>query len=531
VPGADVAARLKAVPKPTSAEAAEQSLIGAALLSREAIDKARGVVDVGDFADEGHQAIWRAVLEVYAGDGTVDLVTVSAFLERTTPELFERIRGAAYLGELAQASPGASNAVRYAQLVRERALASLPRGAKPNELREFSGIDLIRSDKGAIRPCEHNARELILTMPRYRALHFDEFLYRVRLGRRDWTDSDERELLCLLQAAHQVPRLTLGQVRNAVQVVAQLRVRDSLRDFILSLPAWDGTPRIAQAFTDAWGAADVELMRAASRNFFVALIARALRPGAQVDCLWAFEGPQGTLKSRSMRALGGQFHAEITSPIGTHDFLRELRGLWIAEMSELDSLRGREASTVKRLLSAPSDRYAEKYQSHAVAYARRAVAIATTNECVYWQDSTGARRLVPVRAGEIRIDLIEANREQWFAEARQLFEQGASWWEFPTSILEAQEERQQIDPWEDTLRGLMLNGRLEHAALVCWPTGWISSAELMARWLELAPHQQGQPSSVRLGRVMRRLGYEPHRQGKDRERGWVPADTSKASDA
>jgi predicted P-loop ATPase len=403
------------------------------------------------------------------------------------------------------------------------------------ELRDFSGIDLLRNDKGAIRACEHNARELILTMPRFRDLHFDEFRYRILLGRRDWTDADERELLCLLQASHQVPRLTLGQVRNAVQVVAQLRARDSLRDYVQALPAWDGTPRIEQAFHDAWGAENSELVRAASRNFFVALIARALRPGAQVDTLWAFEGPQGVRKSQSMRALGRQFHAEIVSSIGTHDFFREQRGLWIAEMSELDSLRGREASTIKRLLSAPSDRFAEKYQTHAVAYPRRAVAVATTNEAQYWQDPTGARRLIPVRTGEIRVDLIEAIREQWFAEARQLFEQGATWWEFPTSILEAQEERQQIDPWEDTLRGSMLNGRMEHAAFVCWPTGWISSAELMARWLDLAPHQQGQPSSVRLGRVMRRLGYEPHRQGKDREkdreRGWVPADTSKASDA
>jgi hypothetical protein len=526
-----VAARLKAVPKPTGADVAEQSLIGAVLVSPQAIEKVRGIVDVGDFASEAHQLFWRAALEVYQAEGTIDIVSLRCFLERTTPEAFERAGGAKYLAELAQVTPGAANVVRYAELVRERALASLPRGAKVAELRDFSGIDLLRNDKGAIRACEHNARELILTMPRFRDLHFDEFRYRILLGRRDWTDADERELLCLLQASHQVPRLTLGQVRNAVQVVAQLRARDSLRDYVQALPAWDGTPRIEQAFHDAWGAENSELVRAASRNFFVALIARALRPGAQVDTLWAFEGPQGVRKSQSMRALGRQFHAEIVSSIGTHDFFREQRGLWIAEMSELDSLRGREASTIKRLLSAPSDRFAEKYQTHAVAYPRRAVAVATTNEAQYWQDPTGARRLIPVRTGEIRVDLIEAIREQWFAEARQLFEQGATWWEFPTSILEAQEERQQIDPWEDTLRGSMLNGRMEHAAFVCWPTGWISSAELMARWLDLAPHQQGQPSSVRLGRVMRRLGYEPHRQGKDRERGWVPADTSKASDA
>lgn len=522
-----MAARLKAVPKPDSADLAEQSLIGAVILSPLAIAKVREIVDVGDFALEAHQLAWRAALDL---GPALDLTSLAAFLERTTPEAFERAGGIKYFAEVAQTTPGPSNVAHYARLVRERSIAALPRDAP--ELREFSGIDLIRTDKGAIRACEHNARELLLTMPRYRGLHFDTFLYRIRLGRRDWTDGDERELLCRLQQAHQVPRLTLGQVRNAVHVVAQLRERDSLRDYVATLPAWDGTARIEQAFCEAWGAEDSPLMRAASRNFFVALVARALRPGAQVDTLWAFEGPQGKRKSRSMRALGAQFHAEITSPIGTHDFLRELRGLWVAEMSELDSLRGREASTTKRLLSATSDRYAEKYEVHARAYPRRAVAVATTNEAVYWSDPTGARRLVPVRVGEIRIDLIEANREQWFAEAREQFERGATWWEFPAEIADAQEARQQVDPWEDELRRLMERGRMDGTVYVSWPPGWISSAEILGAWLRVPAHQQQQASAARLWRVMQRLGYEAHKQGKARERGWRPkAGTSGGSDA
>ena len=51
--------------------------------------------------------------------------------------------------------------------------------------------------------------------------------------------------------------------------------------------------------------------------FFVALIARALRPGSQVDTVWCFEAPQGTFKSRSLRELGGAHHAEISAAIGT----------------------------------------------------------------------------------------------------------------------------------------------------------------------------------------------------------------------
>jgi putative DNA primase/helicase len=136
---------------------------------------------------------------------------------------------------------------------------------------------------------------------------------------------------------------------------------------------WDATPRIEFVLCDAWGAADTATTRAASINLFVAMLARALRPGAKVDTLWAFEGAQGAFKSMALRELGGELHAEISAAVGTTDFQREMRGLWLAELSELDALRGREASTVKRLLSAREDRFVEKYEKHATTYQRRAV--------------------------------------------------------------------------------------------------------------------------------------------------------------
>lgn len=392
---------------------------------------------------------------------------------------------------------------------------------------------LLKSDKGAIKACEHNARVLIGAAAQYAGLQYDEFLARPRIDGRDWIDADDLEAVCWLQSAHAVPGFTLTHARNAARAFAHAHRCDSLRDFVQSLPAWDGVPRIEFAFVDAWGAADDSLTRAASANFFVALIARALRPGAQVDTLWTFEGPQGSFKSRSLRELGGSFHAEISAAIGTTDFQRELRGIWIAEMSELDSLRGREASTIKRLLSAPADRFVQKYALYAESYPRRAIAVATTNEASYWQDATGARRLVPITCGDIRIDLIATTRLQWLAEARQRHADGATWWEFPTRIADEQEARQQVDPWEDTLRHYMARGRRTGAdgqGLIPWPNGWISSAEVMRDWLQLSPYQQGRASGVRLGHVMRRLGFRPERYGKDRERGWV-ADTRDDSQA
>jgi hypothetical protein len=214
--------------------------------------------------------------------------------------------------------------------------------------------------------------------------------------------------------------------------------------------------------------------------------------------------------------------------------MRELRGVWIAELSELDSLRGREASTIKRLLSAPADRFVQKYALHAESYPRRAVAVATTNEADYWQDSTGARRLVPIKCGDIRVDLIEANRLQWFAEALHLYKSGATWWEFPNAIAAEQEDRQDVDPWEDVLRDYMAHGRrcgADGQGREPWPDGFISTASILRDWLGVGPGQSGRLYGARLRKVMRRLGYRPERNTTGTERGWEPADTSQSADA
>jgi len=384
---------------------------------------------------------------------------------------------------------------------------------------------LLKSDKGAIKACEHNARVLIDAALQYSGLHYDEFLSRLRIDDRDWTDADDLGVLCWLQSTYNVATFNVGHARNGARFVAYSRRHDSLREFVESLPAWDTIPRIDAAFADAWGAPDTPLLRASSHNFFVALIARAMKPGAQVDTVWCFEGPQGTYKSRSLRELGGAFHAELSAAIGTIDFQRELRGLWIAELSELDSLRGREASTVKRLLSAPSDRFVQKYALHAETYPRRAIAVASTNEANYWEDPTGARRLIPIPCGDIRVDLIAINRLQWLAEARHRYDQGATWWEFPPAIADEQEARQQVDPWEDLLHDSIAHGRkvgLDGMGREPWPDGWLSTSEIMRDWLRLDAHQQGKASGTRLAKVMRRLGYVPKRSTTGDERGWQP---------
>ena len=55
----------------------EQSVLGAVMLSRDAIGEVADVLRVEDFADFAHQAVYQAVLDLYNGGAPVDEVTVT----------------------------------------------------------------------------------------------------------------------------------------------------------------------------------------------------------------------------------------------------------------------------------------------------------------------------------------------------------------------------------------------------------------------------------------------------------------------
>jgi replicative DNA helicase len=99
---------------------AERSLLGAMLLSREAIGPAVETLRAGDFYKPSHQHIFDAIAGSYAAGETADAITVSETLSRA--DLLESVGGLGYLLELQATTPATSNAARYAAIIEERAL-------------------------------------------------------------------------------------------------------------------------------------------------------------------------------------------------------------------------------------------------------------------------------------------------------------------------------------------------------------------------------------------------------------------------
>jgi len=103
---------------------AEESLLGAMLLSRDAIIAALDTrVDTTDFYKPAHGHVYGAIVNLHQHGEGVDVVTVAAELERV--DLIEFVGGIAALRWLHAATPASANAHTYARIVSE--LATLRR--------------------------------------------------------------------------------------------------------------------------------------------------------------------------------------------------------------------------------------------------------------------------------------------------------------------------------------------------------------------------------------------------------------------
>ncbi len=98
--------------------AAEQSVLGGMLLSKDAIADVVEVLAPNDFYRPAHQAVYDCVLDLYGRGEPADPITVSAELERRGELL--RVGGAPYLHTLIATVPTAANASYYAEIVAEK---------------------------------------------------------------------------------------------------------------------------------------------------------------------------------------------------------------------------------------------------------------------------------------------------------------------------------------------------------------------------------------------------------------------------
>ncbi|MCL6537443.1 MAG: replicative DNA helicase [Acidothermus sp.] len=100
--------------------AAEQSVLGGMMLSKDAIADVVETLRGADFYRPAHQVIFDVIVDLYGRGEPADAITVAA--ELTNRGELSRVGGAAYLHTLIQAVPTAANAGFYARIVAEKAV-------------------------------------------------------------------------------------------------------------------------------------------------------------------------------------------------------------------------------------------------------------------------------------------------------------------------------------------------------------------------------------------------------------------------
>lgn len=381
--------------------------------------------------------------------------------------------------------------------------------AKPAAEIELRKGKLMLTEKGIPKPTLHNAILFARKADQKKGLglHHD-----LMTGRDEWRGGliGDAELALMRVAIEQTGMENVGAELTAlaVRAVAKEKAHHPVRDW-LSGVHHDGKSRLDGWLSDYLGAEDSPYVRAVGRAFLVAMVARVMRPGCKHDAVMVLGGPQGIGKSQACAVLGGAWFGDNLPSIreGSKEAGLYLQGHWLVELAELAPSRKTEAEDLKSFLSRGFDEIRAPYARKADVVPRQCVFVGTTNDHAYLRDPTGNRRFWPVDLKEgIRLEALQRDRSQLFAEALDAFNAGEAWHlspEIETLAREAQEAVTEEDSWLPIIRAyirdeerVQLGDLLEH--------------------IGIAAARQRPVDTHRAGALMRKLGWEKrhNRKGK-----------------
>lgn len=320
-----------------------------------------------------------------------------------------------------------------------------------------------------------------------------------------------------------IPGIGREVMRDAVAEVADAHRFDSAQLWLSRLK-WDEISRVEGFLSTHFGAPDSPYVRAVASYMWTALAGRVLVPGIQADMVPIFVGPQGAGKSTGLQGLvpSADFFAEISLTQKDDDLARMLRGRLVVELGELKGLNSREIEHTKAFFTRRNESWVPKYREFATSYPRRCVIFGTTNADQFLEDSTGNRRFLPVRVGEVDRQAIARDRLQLWAEARELFEidqtlggHGILWQDAEKLARKVHDEFTVEDPWTDDVARWLDDCEDRSTPF--------SAVDAIKGSLVVSAGTLNQAHKKRIAAILRRLGYTDGRYyiGGRQVRAWA----------
>lgn len=300
-------------------------------------------------------------------------------------------------------------------------------------------------------------------------------------------------------------KISLQMTEQAMLTVARQNRFHPVRDWLDSLK-WDGKQRIDTWMCKAFGTPDDDYHRSISAKILIASVRRVRHPGVKFDNMPVLEGEQGIGKSRAVEVLYSRewYSDDMPQDLSNKDAPMSLLSVWCLELGEIDHLIRNEVETIKAFLSRSVDRYRPPYGKSFIERPRQGVLIGTTNSTDYLRDTTGNRRIWPVRCEYSDVEWIAYNRMQLWAEACARESSGEVIWlddvDVQKTATQKQQDRMQEDVWDDAIE-LWLHGKLE-----------TKSGAILSECLNIPKAQQDKRAQMRVGGVLSSLGWKRHVQ-------------------
>jgi predicted P-loop ATPase len=283
---------------------------------------------------------------------------------------------------------------------------------------------------------------------------------------------------------------------------------------------WDGEPRLDSWLVVYFGAkGDPIYLKAVGSKWMISAVARADKPGVQVDHTLSLEGKSGLGKSTAFRILAVEddWFTDQVREFGSKDAAQQLSGIWIVELAELAAVVNlrTEIERVKAFLTQRDDRFRVPYGRRPAKFLRSCVFAATTNADEPFRDEAGNRRFWPARCTAIDLEKLKADREQLWAEACARYKNGEPWHITDPKILKIAEEEQKdrvsLDAWHEDVMRL---ARLDLAAY-----GGTAVSDILTA-LGVSKERQGQNEKNRVVRCLRFEAWEKFHSGPREARQW-----------
>lgn len=218
--------------------------------------------------------------------------------------------------------------------------------------------------------------------------------------------------------------ISTDKIRNAILEIADRRLYHPVKEYLNSLK-WDGKNRLDTWLIKACEAEDNVYVRQIGRKWLTAAVTRIYSPGTKFDSVLVLEGKENIGKSTLLRTLGDPWFTDSVSLLQKEaDIVAKMIGNWIIELAEMHGIRKQESEFIKGFISCQIDEQRLAFRRDPKKYPRQSVFAGTSNNMAYLLDPEGNRRFWPVNCNKINIQWVKENRDQLFAEAKNIYDKG-----------------------------------------------------------------------------------------------------------